>query len=249
MDREAQDELAYHLELAAADKAKAGLDTAEARRQARLELGNPEEARERLREGRTGFALDALLKDIALAVRALRKRPAFAAICIVTVAMGVGASTALFAVVDAVVLKPLPLPDPAALVRIYDTNLPNDVERSGVTSGNLGDWRRRVRRLQRHRRTLHDGAYPDRGPGIRGGADRPGHRELLSPPRRGRGDGPDRSPRRRPGSPDSTARRLPSAPTRWSCSPTASGAGDLGATPRSSGEPSCSSGDRRAWWA
>ncbi len=148
MDGEAQDELAYHLELAAADKAKAGLDTAEARRQARLELGNPEEARERLREGRTGFALDALLKDIALAVRALRRRPAFAAICIITVALGVGASTALFAVVDAVVLKPLPLPDPAALVRIYDTNLPNDVERSGVTSGNLGDWRRRVRRLQ-----------------------------------------------------------------------------------------------------
>jgi putative ABC transport system permease protein len=148
MDREAQDELAHHLELAAADKARSGLDAAEARRQARLELGNPEEARERLLEGRAGFGLHSLLKDMALAGRALRKRPAFATVCVLTVGLGVGASTALFAVVDAVVLKPLPLPEPEALARVYDTNLPRNVERTGVTTGNLADWRRRVRRLR-----------------------------------------------------------------------------------------------------
>jgi len=148
MDRESQYELAHHLDLAAAEKVTAGLDAAEARRQARLELGNPEEARERLREGRTGFWLDSLLKDATLAVRALRKRPVFSAVCVLTVALGVGASTALFAVVDAVVLKPLPLPAPGALVRLYDTNLSKDVPRTGVTTGNLADWRCRVRRLR-----------------------------------------------------------------------------------------------------
>ena len=148
MDREAQDEIAHHLELAAAEKAGAGLDATEARRQARLELGNPEEAREQLREGRTGFWLASFLKDVTLAARALRKRPAFAAVSVVTVALGVGASTALFAVVDAVVLKPLPLPAPDALVRVYDTNLAKNVERAGVTTGNLADWRRRARRLR-----------------------------------------------------------------------------------------------------
>ena len=144
-DRETQDELAEHLELLTAEKECSGLDRAEARRQARLELGNPEEAREAVREGRTGFWLDALLKDMGYALRLLRKRPAFTAACVLTVALGVGASTALFAVVGGVVLKPLPLADPGSLVRIYDSNPARGVERTGITSGNLQDWRQRTR--------------------------------------------------------------------------------------------------------
>jgi predicted permease len=148
LDREDQAELAHHLELAAAEKALCGLDEAEARRQVRLELGHSEVALERLREGRTGFALDSLLKDVVYALRSLRKRPAFAAAGLLTVGLGVGASTALFAVVDAVVLKPLPLPGPQTLVRIYDTNPSKGVERTGVTTGNLADWRRRTQRFR-----------------------------------------------------------------------------------------------------
>ncbi len=147
LDREARAELAQHLELAAAEKVRSGLPPEEARRQARLELGNPEEAREQLREGRAGFWLESLAKDTAYALRMLRKRPVFSAICALTIALGVGASTALFAVVDAVVLKPLPLPDPGALVRIYDTNSSKGIEQTGVATGNLADWRRRARRL------------------------------------------------------------------------------------------------------
>ena len=119
LDREAQAELAHHLELAAADKVRAGLDPEEARRQARLELGDPEEARERLRDGRAGVWLDSLLKDVAYALRLLRRRPAFAAACILTVALGVGASSALFAVVDAALLRPLPLPGFRSRYRWY----------------------------------------------------------------------------------------------------------------------------------
>ena len=144
-DRETQDELAQHLELLAAEKERSGIGAAEARRQARLELGNPEAVREVLREGRTGSRLDLLLKDTGYALRLLRKRPAWSAACLLTVALGIGASTALFAVVDGVVLRPLPLPDPATLVRIYDTNPAKGIERAGVTSGNLQDWRRRTR--------------------------------------------------------------------------------------------------------
>ena len=62
-----------------------------------------------------------------------------------TIALGVGASTALFAVVDAVVLKPLPYPGADSLVRIFDTNLEAGIERTGATTGNLADWRRRAR--------------------------------------------------------------------------------------------------------
>jgi predicted permease len=145
IEREAREELAHHLELAAAEKVRAGLSPGEARRQARLELGSPEEAHERLRDGRAGASLDALLKDAAHALRLLARRPAWSAACVLTVALGVGASTALFAVVDAVVIRPLPLPDPAALVRIYDENAVRGVERTGITTGNLADWRRRAR--------------------------------------------------------------------------------------------------------
>jgi predicted permease len=148
VDREASEELAHHLELAAADKMRAGLSPGEARRQARLELGSPEEAQERLRDGRAGASLDALAKDAAHALRLLARRPAWSAACVLTVALGVGASTALFAVVDAVVLRPLPLPDPGALVRIYDENAVRGVERTGITTGNLADWRRQARRFR-----------------------------------------------------------------------------------------------------
>jgi putative ABC transport system permease protein len=87
------------------------------------------------------------MKDVALASRTLRKRRVFTAVCVLTIALGVGASTALFALVDAVVLRPLPLSDPGALVSLYDTNLAKGVSRTGITSGNLLDWRQRVTRL------------------------------------------------------------------------------------------------------
>jgi predicted permease len=148
LDREAREELRQHLERAAAEKIEAGAQLAEAWREARLELGDPEAAREQLREGRTGYWLDEMAKDLAYTVRLLRKRPGFAAVCVVTIALGVGASTALFAVVDAVLLKPLPLPEPNTLVRIYDSNLAKGIEKTGVATGNLADWRQRVSQLR-----------------------------------------------------------------------------------------------------
>ncbi|HQZ15947.1 MAG TPA: ABC transporter permease, partial [Vicinamibacteria bacterium] len=148
LDRDAQDELAHHVGLAVARKVEAGLDPREARRQARLELGDPESTREELRAGRMGFRLEMFLKDASLAARTLRKRRAFTAVCVLTIALGVGASTALFALVDAVVFRPLPLPDPGALLSVYDTNLARSVSRTGITSGNLIDWRQRMTRLE-----------------------------------------------------------------------------------------------------
>jgi putative ABC transport system permease protein len=148
LDRESREELRQHLERAAAERIEAGADPTQAWREARLELGDPEEARERLLEGRTGYSLEQVAKDLAYTLRLLRKRPAFSAVCVLTIALGVGASTALFAVVDAVLLKPLPLPEPATLVRIYDTNLAKGIDRTDVATGNLLDWRRRATKLR-----------------------------------------------------------------------------------------------------
>src|SRR5262249_34835762 len=105
LDREARGGLSPHLEEAAAGEVGHGAEPAAAWREARLELGDPEEAREQLREGRTGYGLDQTMKDLGYTLRLLRKRPGFVAVCVVTIALGVGASTALVAVVDAVLLK------------------------------------------------------------------------------------------------------------------------------------------------
>jgi len=145
LDRESREELGQHLELLASELERRGLAPGEARRQARLELGSPEEARERLRDGRSGAWLDTLLRDAGQALRQLRKRPGLTAASLFTVALGVGASTALVAVLSGVVLRPLPLRDPGSLVRVYDTNAANGVEQAGITSGNLLDWRQRAR--------------------------------------------------------------------------------------------------------
>jgi predicted permease len=148
LDRDTEQELAQHVELLAAEKQRSGLDAAEAKRQARLELGNPQAVREQLRDGRSRSRLDALARDLAYALRLLRRRPAFTAACLLTVALGTGASTALFAIVDAVVLRPLPLPEPVALVAIHDSNPKKGIDRTGITSGNLVDWRRRTSRFR-----------------------------------------------------------------------------------------------------
>src|SRR5258706_14251863 len=147
LDREAGDELAEHVEMAVGEKIGRGIDEAEARRQARIELGHPEVARERLRDGRPGSFLDAVRQDTVYAARMLRKRPGFSALCVLTIALGVGASTALFALVEAVVLKPLPFPSPESLVRVFDTNPEAGIERTGAAPGNLPHWRRRARRF------------------------------------------------------------------------------------------------------
>ena len=144
LDREAADELAQHVEMAVTDKVSRGMDATEARRQARIELGHPEEARESLRDGRPGSFVDSMRQDAVYAARMLRKRPGFSALCVLTIALGVGASSALFTLLSAVVLKPLPFPRPDLLVRIFDTNDEAGIERTGAASGNLADWRRRA---------------------------------------------------------------------------------------------------------
>ena len=132
----------------AADKRRSGLDAAAARRAARLELGDPEVVREELRDARAGSRLDALAKDARFSLRLLRRRPAFTAAGLLTVTLGVGASTALFAIVNAVVLRPLPLPDPGSLVTIHDSNPAKGIDQAGITTGNLVDWRQRARRFR-----------------------------------------------------------------------------------------------------
>ena len=117
-EQDMQDELRYHIERQIAANISAGLAPDEARRQAVLQLGALEGVKEDCREQRSGFWLESLYADVRYALRILRKSPGFTTIAILTLALGIGANTAIFAVLDPLLLRKLPVPHPDELIWI-----------------------------------------------------------------------------------------------------------------------------------
>jgi putative ABC transport system permease protein len=120
LDAEIEEELRSHLEMAAEDAVRAGMQPEEARRAARLRFGNPLALREQTTEADTAMPLDSIWRDLRHAVRQLRRSPAFTATAVATLALGIGATTAIFTLVEQVMLRPLPVVQPDQLWRIGD---------------------------------------------------------------------------------------------------------------------------------
>lgn len=140
VEEELDAEVHAFLDLLTEEKIRAGMPPAEARRLAQMELGGAEQVKQQTREARTGFLLDTILGDVRFGLRVLAKNPGFAVVATITLALGIGATTALFSVVDAVLLKPLPYAHSGQLAWIAEIN--DEGYPSLVSYLNFADWRK-----------------------------------------------------------------------------------------------------------
>ena len=120
MENQLEKELRFHLDQHAGELTARGYSPEEARRQARLAFGGPEQFKEECRDARGTRWLDDLFQDVGYALRMLRKNAGFTAVALLTLALGIGATTAMFTVINGVLLKPLPFSAPDRLVTLQE---------------------------------------------------------------------------------------------------------------------------------
>ena len=140
LERELEGEIQAHLELAERDARAAGLSPEEARLAARRAFGSIDRIKEEHRDRRSVRWIDTFLKDVRYGLLLLRRDPAFALVAVSVMAIGIGANTAMFSLMDAALFKPLPFPEPERIVRVWET--PTPTSRNGLTTLNFLDWKR-----------------------------------------------------------------------------------------------------------
>ena len=138
------EELRFHMEQYAADLARSGVGREEAERRARLEFGGVNSVKEECREARGLRWFDEMGRELRYAARLLRKTPGFTATALLTLGLCLGANVMIFAVMDSVLLRPLPFPDAGRLVTIYNTYPKAGVERDGASLTNYYERRGRI---------------------------------------------------------------------------------------------------------
>src|SRR4051794_22158 len=134
-ERDLDEEVRAYAAILEDEKVAAGLSREEARRQALIELGGIEQVKEQVREVKMGAWIETLWQDTRFAVRTLRRSPGFTLAAVLALALGIGATTAIFSVVDAVLLRPLPYAEPDRLAVIFNGTS------SAVSPANFLDWR------------------------------------------------------------------------------------------------------------
>jgi putative ABC transport system permease protein len=162
-EKDLTEELRFHIEQQTAANISAGMPRPEARRQAMLQLGAVEGLKETCREETRGFWLESVWADVRYAARMLRRSPGFTIVAVLTLALGIGANTAIFSVVEGVVLSPLPYGQPDRLVMVLESNqlFPQD----SISYPNFLDWQSTSRSFQQMAAVMLQQGFDLTGPG------------------------------------------------------------------------------------
>ncbi len=141
-DRDLNREVAFHIDALARDYEAVGMSAEEARRKARIDFGGREQVTQQLREVHISALLEAARANVRAAFRFLRKAPGLSAAVILTLALGIGANTAVFSAIDAVILRPLPFPQGDQLMTIEQHDTKGKSPVTFVAPTRLEDWNR-----------------------------------------------------------------------------------------------------------
>ncbi|HEX6941485.1 MAG TPA: ABC transporter permease [Gemmatimonadaceae bacterium] len=148
VDQELDDEIAHYIEQATRENIRAGMTAAEAERMARVRLGSVSSVHEEALSGRWESGIESVLSDLGTGLRTLRKNPGFTAAAVLTIALGIGANTAMFSVFNAVMLRPLPWRDADQLALIWTNDVARGLHREATAYSTITDWRSSNRTFQ-----------------------------------------------------------------------------------------------------
>jgi putative ABC transport system permease protein len=148
VSNEIEEELRYHIDARTADNIAAGMSREDARRDAVRRFGSAALSRERSYETEIFLWLETILHDLRYGARSLRSNPLVSTVAILSIALAIGASTAIFSVVHAVLLNALPYQDPDRIVILWGTNKVNNSLENNTSMPNFEDWRKRTRTLE-----------------------------------------------------------------------------------------------------
>src|SRR5262245_8690325 len=148
VERELNDEIDSSIEQLTDERVAQGMSRDAARRAARLEMGGADPVKENIRDVRVGAWLDGLRQDVRFGTRALLRRPGFTIIAVLTLAVGIGATTAMFSLIDSVLLKPLPFRDPGRLTLVWESRPRFNAARIEASPANYLDWEQQAQSFE-----------------------------------------------------------------------------------------------------
>src|SRR6478672_3168181 len=142
IDHELNEAVGSYVEMLTEKNMKEGMNEQEARQAAMVEVGGVEQVKEEVRAGRTGFALETFLQDIRYGLRSLLKKPGFTLTAVIALALGIGANTAIFSVINGVLLRSLAYADPDRIVMLWEKSLTGGNLQNVISPANFLDWQK-----------------------------------------------------------------------------------------------------------